>query len=93
MNDASSAAAAAAAADRAARMSYGRLIALRSYGAVDLYQRAAGKPSWSAFASTPCSGPRPDEAQGESVAFSADGDSYVTTSEGADPVLHRTAPR
>jgi len=70
----------------------GGVVALRSYGAIALYPRAAGQPLWSAFTATPCAGPRPDEKQGEAIGFAADGGSYATISEGTDPVLHLTVP-
>lgn len=70
----------------------GSLVALRSYGAVDLYRRPAGEPLWAAFSTTPCSGPSPGELQGESIGFAPDGGSYMTVAEGPDPVLHLTVP-
>ncbi len=70
----------------------GSLVALRSYGAVDLYRREEGRKLSSAFESTPCGGPVPTEVQGESVAFAPDGGSYLTVSEGEHPMLHRTSP-
>lgn len=70
----------------------GSVVAVRSYGAVALYERPAGEPLWAAFATTPCDGPAPRERQGESLGFAADGASYVTVSEGDGSVLHRTTP-
>lgn len=70
----------------------GSVVALRSYGAVDLYRRVEGQPVWSAFTSRPCAGPPIAERQGESIGFAPDGGSYLTVSEGEHPVLHRTAP-
>lgn len=70
----------------------GSLVALRSYGAVDVYARPAGEPLWAAFDQTPCAGPVPTETQGEAIGFAADGGSYLTVSEGEQPVLHRTTP-
>lgn len=70
----------------------GSVVALRSYGAVDLYRRKTDEPLWSAFETPPCAGPVPDERQGEAVGFAPDGGSYLTVSEGKDPVLHRTTP-
>ncbi|MHB1138926.1 MAG: hypothetical protein ACYC2O_08205 [Microthrixaceae bacterium] len=69
----------------------GGLVALRSYGAVTLYERPAGQPLSAAFETVPCDGPVPRERQGETVAFAVDGESYTTISEGEDAVLHRTA--
>ena len=68
----------------------GSLVALRSYGAVHLYERAAGEPLWTAFESAPCEGPVPTERQGESLAFAPDGRWYLTVSEGEQSTLHRT---
>lgn len=70
----------------------GAVVALRSYGAVHLYERPAGEPLWAAFETVPCEGPSPGEIQGESLGFDLDGASYLTVSEGAGQVLHRTQP-
>jgi hypothetical protein len=70
----------------------GSLVALRSYGAVHLYERPAGEPLWAAFETTPCEGPVPTEQQGESLGFAPDGSSYLTVSEGEQQTLHRTTP-
>ena len=70
----------------------GSVVALRSYGGVDLYRRPKGEPLWAAFANTPCAGPRVSELQGESLGFAPDGRSYVTLAEGSRPTLHRTSP-
>lgn len=68
----------------------GTVVALRSYGAVELYPRPSGGPLWQAFDESPCAGPVPSEQQGESIGFAADGSSYMTVSEGTRPTLHRT---
>jgi hypothetical protein len=70
----------------------GSLVALRSYGAVDVYRRPEGEPVSAAFGTAPCGGPVPTEIQGESLGFAPDGGSYLTVSEGEHPVLHRTSP-
>ncbi len=70
----------------------GSIVALRSYGAVDLYRRPAGQALSAAFETTPCEGPTPPEFQGESLGFASDGGSYLTLSEGFHPTLHRTSP-
>jgi hypothetical protein len=70
----------------------GRVVVLRSYGAVNLYQRDPGKPVWTAFANAACPTPPPAEAQGESIGFAPDGGSFLTTTEGSRPVVHRTVP-
>jgi hypothetical protein len=70
----------------------GSVVGIRTYEAVRLYRRPTGEPLWAAFESTPCEGPTPrPETQGEALGFAADGASYVTVSEGTNPVLHRTA--
>ena len=68
----------------------GSLVAIRSYTAVRLYQRAPGQTIAGALTTKPCTGPRPNERQGEAVGFSVDGGSYATISEGTNPVLHLT---
>lgn len=70
----------------------GSIVGVRSYGGVALYRRNPDEPLWSAFESKPCAGPVPNEPQGESLGFAPDGGSYMTTSEGKDPVLHLTTP-
>ena len=70
----------------------GSVVALRSYGAVNLYERPDGAPLWAAFDSVPCEGPVPSEIQGEALSFDLDGGSYLTVSEGAGQTLHRTQP-
>lgn len=70
----------------------GSVVALRSYGSVDLYRRPKGEPLWAAFSSTPCAGPRVFELQGESIGFAPGGGSYLTVAEGQQPTLHRTSP-
>ena len=52
-----------------------------------------GSSLWSPFATTACSGPVPNEQQGEAIAFHANGRGYITLSEGTNPTLHNyTAP-
>ena len=68
----------------------GSVVALRTYGSVNLYPRVPGQPLWSAFSAAPCTGPLPIERQGEAIGFGANGGAYATISEGADPVLHLT---
>jgi len=66
----------------------GSKIAVRTYGAVLLWDRKAGTPIATVLERTPCRGPVPLEIQGEAVGFRADSDGYVTVSEGANPTLH-----
>jgi hypothetical protein len=70
----------------------GSLIAIRTYGTVWIWRRAAGASIAEAFAELPCEGPSAIEAQGEAIAFEADGGGYVTAGEGANPPLHRYRP-
>ena len=69
----------------------GRVIAVRSYGAVNLYQRDPSKPVATAFANASCSTPAPAETTGEAIGFAPDGGSFLTTTEGIRPPLHRTS--
>ncbi len=66
----------------------GHAIAVRTYGSVLLWDRAAGKTPVQVLANGPCRGPVPPEIQGEAIAFDADTRGYVTVSEGANPTLH-----
>jgi hypothetical protein len=65
----------------------GSTIVLRGYKTVWMWHRAPGMDVADALATEPCTAPSPDEVQGESVAFLADG-SYATVSEGSHPDLH-----
>jgi hypothetical protein len=67
----------------------GSLIAIRSYGAVWVWDRAEGESVADALARAPCEAPSVLELQGEAIAFDADGRGYTTLSEGASPPLHR----
>jgi hypothetical protein len=69
----------------------GTVIAVRTYGGVHLFARTADQTIADALATTPCDGPTPLEVQGEAVAIAADGQSYLTVSEGAEALLHRTS--
>ncbi|HTO00950.1 MAG TPA: hypothetical protein VL068_09775, partial [Microthrixaceae bacterium] len=68
----------------------GSLIAVRAYGAVDLFQRGEYADVAVALHSTPCIGPQINESQSEAIGFNADGSSYVTIAEGVGQTLHRT---
>jgi hypothetical protein len=71
----------------------GDVVALRTYGSVVLFPRAGGKGLADAFDQARCDGAVASEPQGEALAFTRDGRSYVTASEGGHPALHRfTAP-
>ena len=65
----------------------GSTIAFRGYKTVWLWHRPPGMEVSEALAAEPCTAPSPDEVQGESIAFLADG-SYSTVSEGSNPYLH-----
>jgi hypothetical protein len=66
----------------------GTQLAVRTYGAVLLWNRTTSSSLWSAFTAASCRGPLPAEVQGEAIAFRSDGRGYVTLSEGTNPVLH-----
>ena len=68
----------------------GSTIAFRGYETVWLWHRSPGMEVSEALAADPCTAPSPDEVQGESIAFLADG-SYSTVSEGSNPDLHVVA--
>jgi len=68
----------------------GSTIAFRGYETVWLWHRPPGMAVPGALAADPCTAPSPDEVQGESIAFLADG-SYKTVSEGSHPELHLVA--
>lgn len=65
----------------------GSTIAFRGYTTVWMWHRPPGMQVADALATEPCTAPSPDEVQGESIAFLADG-SYTTVSEGSNPDLH-----
>ena len=70
----------------------GRLVVVRTYGGVSLWDRAAGESLVDALQGDPCAAPAPSERQGEAIAFEADGAGYVTASEGAGPALFEVRP-
>jgi hypothetical protein len=69
----------------------GTVVAVRTYGGVHLFARTADQTIADALTTTPCDGPTPLEVQGEAVAIAADGRSYLTVSEGAEALVHRTS--
>lgn len=69
----------------------GRAIVLRTYDSAFLWPRAADATLASAFSSPPCMVPVAREPQGEAIAFSTDGRSYFTLSEGVRQPLYRGA--
>jgi hypothetical protein len=50
--------------------------------------RAPGTNLWDAFSQSPCLTPVVSEPQGEALAFSGDGNGYLTTSEGSTPPIY-----
>jgi hypothetical protein len=62
----------------------GRVIAIRTYGTVWLWPREEGVTIAEALANRPCEGPSAVETQGEAIAFTADGQAYITASEGTN---------
>jgi hypothetical protein len=69
----------------------GSAVAIRTYGAVRVYNRAKDGTLWHAFDSPACSAPLPAELQGEAVGFNASATALVTVSEGAKPMLHTSS--
>jgi len=66
----------------------GRVIALRGYRTVWMWNRPTGTTVADAFNTEPCTAPSPEERQGEAIAF--DGElAYWTVSEGKGPTIHR----
>lgn len=67
----------------------GAVVVLRTYQSVLAFTRATGQTVVDALRTEPCFAPRADEAQGEAVAFTADGSAVVTISEGISQRVHR----
>lgn len=68
----------------------GSMIAIRTYGAIWLWQRE-GHSITASFENSPCEAPSEVEMQGEAIAFRADGRGYFTASEGTNVELHEFA--
>jgi hypothetical protein len=67
----------------------GRVIALRTYATVWLFDRPAGSSLVEALAGTPCEAPTRPESQGEAVALlPGPGTELVTISEGPNPEVN-----
>jgi hypothetical protein len=65
----------------------GRVIALRGYRTVWMWNRPTGASVADAFNTDPCTAPSPEERQGEAIGF--DGQfGYWTVSEGGGPTIH-----
>jgi 5'/3'-nucleotidase SurE len=71
----------------------GSLVLVRTYRRVLAFARPRGKPLAAAFAVDPCGAPQADERQGEAVGVTADGNGYVTISEGEHAPIHAFAAR
>jgi hypothetical protein len=71
----------------------GARLAVRTYGAVLLWQRPRGRTIVQALTGPRCVGPIPFELQGEAIAFRPDGRGYATIAEGARQTLHLVAIR
>ncbi|MDP7723304.1 PE family protein [Mycobacterium sp. TY814] len=71
----------------------GSQLAVRTYRDVLLWDRAPGSTAWSPFSQQPVDGPVVSETQGEAIAFHADGQGYVTVSEGVSQTLHEYTVR
>jgi 5'/3'-nucleotidase SurE len=71
----------------------GSVVLIRTYRRVLAFARPPGKPLAAAFAVDACSAPQANERQGEAIGFSADGEGYVTTSEGEHAPIHTFAAR
>ena len=70
----------------------GRLIAVRTYSSVWLFERAPEQTAVEALASEPCEAPTVVEAQGEAVTFlDGSGAAFVTVSEGSSPAWNVTS--
>lgn len=63
----------------------GRVIAVRTYDAVHLFDRPDGASVAAALAGPSCAAPVVDERQGEAIALHPDGRGYTTISEGLHP--------
>lgn len=69
----------------------GSLILIRNYFAAAGYRRPINTPLADAFSGIPCEAPLGMELQGESIAFTGEGDDYLTISEGLQAPIHRFA--
>jgi hypothetical protein len=67
----------------------GSQILLRTYDSAFWWSRPAGVSVEQALNAEPCPMPLAEEEQGEAIAFSPDGESYVTLSEGEGAALFR----
>ncbi len=68
----------------------GSKVIIRTYSHVYMFLRPAGGSIADALASTPHAMPAPSEGAGEAIAFSPDGWSYYTLSEGTSQWIYRS---
>jgi len=66
----------------------GSWIAIRSYGRAYAWYRTPGTPLWEAFDDDPCPLPLRSEPQGETFAWSPEGERYVTVSENSSQPIY-----
>ncbi len=67
----------------------GRLIAVRTYTDVLLWDRDPAEGVFEAMSRPPCVAPSVDERQGEAISVLPGGDGYLTISEGENPAINR----
>jgi hypothetical protein len=67
----------------------GRLIAVRTYTDVLLWDRDAAESVFEAMSGPPCVAPSVDERQGEAISVLPGGAGYLTISEGENPAINR----
>jgi hypothetical protein len=67
----------------------GSLVLLRTYRSVLVFEREDDQTLAEALQGEPCSAPQAEEDQGEAAAFTGDGSSYVTASEGRGATIYR----
>jgi hypothetical protein len=65
----------------------GRTLLVRTYGSVLAWDRPDGTSIASMFEHEPCKAPGAGLAQNEAIAFTDDGEGYLTASEGEHPML------
>jgi hypothetical protein len=66
----------------------GDAILMRTYGDVYMYARPAGSTIAATLAGARCQGALANEPQGEAIAFAADGNGYLTMSEGTNQPIN-----
>ena len=69
----------------------GSRVLVRNYQSMDLLVRTPDAPFSTLFAATPCDAPLASETQGEAIAFTAEGDAYLTIGEGQGATVNHVA--